>query len=139
MSGITIAILAGVFLGLFQSLHGKADELPIRTATIVLLVFAAVAAVALALGIEGAAAFRALTWRTALVFGLGGAIHFSGGWLLIGLSQRRVGVGITGLLVGATPVFTALIAWVVLGEMLSGKDVLGIALVVIGVGVASWR
>lgn len=139
MSGVTIAILAGVFLGLFQSLHGKAEELPIRTATVLLLIFAAVAATTLAVATEGLVAFRALTARAILVFALGGAIHFSGGWLLIGLSQRRVGVGITGLLVGATPVFTALIAWMVLGEMLSVRDVMGIALVVVGVGVASWR
>jgi drug/metabolite transporter (DMT)-like permease len=139
MSGVTIAILAGVFLGLFQSLHGKAEELPIRTATVLLLIFAAVAATTLAVVTEGLVAFRALTARAILVFALGGAIHFSGGWLLIGLSQRRVGVGITGLLVGATPVFTALIAWMVLGEMLSVRDVMGIALVVVGVGVASWR
>jgi drug/metabolite transporter (DMT)-like permease len=139
MSGVSIAILAGVFLGLFQSLHGKAEELPIRTATVLLLLFAAVAATALALVAEGPGAFGALSWRAVVVFALGGAIHFSGGWLLIGLSQRRVGVGITGLLVGATPVFTALIAWAIIGETLSIRDILGIAFVVVGVGVASWQ
>ncbi len=104
-----------------------------------LLVIAAVAANGFALVSSGPGAYGALSLRAILVFGLAGAIHFSGGWLLIGLSQRRVGVGITGLLVGATPVFTALIAWVVVGEVLSLRDLAGIALVVVGVGVASWR
>jgi drug/metabolite transporter (DMT)-like permease len=139
MNGVLTALLAGVFLGLFQSLHGKADELPIRTGTMLLLVIAAVAANGFALVSAGPGAYGALSLRAVLVFGLAGAIHFSGGWLLIGLSQRRVGVGITGLLVGATPVFTALIAWAVVGEVLSIRDLAGIALVVVGVGVASWR
>ncbi len=139
MSGIAIALLAGVFLGLFQSLHGKAEELPIGTATITLLVIAAFAAnifTLIAVGVQG---YTSLTARATLAFALSGAIHFSGGWLFIGLSQRRVGVGITGLLVGATPVFTAMVAWVVLGEVLTLRDIVGVLLVVVGVGVASWR
>lgn len=139
MSGVIIAILSGIFLGLFQSLHGKAGRLPIRPATMLLLGIGAIIAGAFAVGTVGVDAYAALSGRALLLFALAGAIHFSGGWLLIGLSQRRVGVGITGLLVGATPVFTAVIAWTLIGEMLTARDLTGIALVVAGVGVASWR
>jgi len=139
VSGITISIIAGVFLGLFQSLHGKAEELPLRTATMMLLVIAAVLSNALTLVTGGVAAYRALTLPGILYFAAAGAIHFSGGWMFIGISQRRVGVGITGLLVGATPVFTAIIAWLVIREGLTPMEIFGVVLVIIGVGVASWR
>lgn len=139
MSGITISIIAGVFLGLFQSLHGKAEELPLRTATMMLLVIAAVLSNVLTLVTGGVTAYRALTLPGILYFAAAGAIHFSGGWMFIGISQRRVGVGITGLLVGATPVFTAIIAWLVIREGLTPMEIFGVVLVIIGVGVASWR
>jgi drug/metabolite transporter (DMT)-like permease len=139
MSGVWIALIAGVFLGLFQSLHGNAENLPIRTGTMLLLAIAAVLVNVVALATSGLSAYTALSGRAILFFAVGGAIHFSGGWMFIGLAQRRVGVGITGLLVGATPVFTAIIAWTILGESLSAKDLAGIALVVAGVGVATWR
>lgn len=139
MGGVLLAIFSGVFLGLFQSLHGKAGSLPIRPATMLLIGIGAVIATVFALATVGLEAFRELTPRALMLFGLAGAIHFSGGWLLIGLSQRCVGVGITGLLVGATPVFTAVIAWTLIGEALTPRDLAGIALVVAGVGVASWR
>jgi drug/metabolite transporter (DMT)-like permease len=139
VSGITISIIAGVFLGLFQSLHGKAEELPLRTATMMLLVIAAVFSNALTLVLDGLDAYRALTLPGILYFAAAGAIHFSGGWMFIGISQRRVGVGITGLLVGATPVFTAIIAWLIIRETLSPMEIFGVVLVIIGVGIASWR
>ncbi|MFP4153694.1 MAG: EamA family transporter [Alkalispirochaeta sp.] len=139
MSGITISIIAGVFLGLFQSLHGKAEELSLRTATMMLLVFAAILSNALTLATGGIEAYRALTLPGVLYFAAAGAIHFSGGWMFIGISQRRVGVGITGLLVGATPVFTAIIAWLVIREGLTPTEIGGVVLVIIGVGIASWR
>ena len=139
MPGVWIALIAGVFLGLFQSLHGNAEDLPVRTATMLLLAIAAVLVNVLTVAIFGLSAYTALTGRALFFFGVAGAIHFSGGWMFIGLAQRRVGVGITGLLVGATPVFTAIIAWTLIGEALSVKDLAGIALVVAGVGVATWR
>lgn len=139
MSGVLIALIAGVFLGLFQALHGNAENLPIRTGTMLLLAIAAVLVNVVTIATSGISAYTALSGRAVFFFATGGAIHFSGGWMFIGLAQRRVGVGITGLLVGATPVFTAIIAWTILGESLSVKDLAGIGLVVAGVGVATWR
>jgi drug/metabolite transporter (DMT)-like permease len=137
MHGVVTAIAAGVFLGLFQTLHGNAHELPVRTATVLLLGFGVVFVNAAAILTMGPGFYGELNVRALSYFTLAGAIHFSGGWMLVGLSQRRVGVGITGLLVGATPVFTAVIALVVLGEALSIRDLLGISLVVAGVWIAS--
>lgn len=139
MSGVAIAVIAGVFLGFFQSLHGKAEDLPLRTATTILLVIAAAVSHALTLVTKGVAAYGTLTATSILYFALAGAVHFCGGWLFIGLSQRRVGVGVTGLLVGATPVFTAVIAWILIQERLNPQEIVGIVLVIAGVGIASWR
>lgn len=139
MPGVLIALIAGVFLGLFQSLHGNAENLPVRTGTMLLLAMAAILVNAVTVATSGISAYTALSGRAVLFFAIAGAIHFSGGWMFIGLAQRRVGVGITGLLVGATPVFTAIIAWTILGESLSVKDLAGVGLVVAGVGVATWR
>lgn len=139
MTGIFLALAAGVFLGLFQSLKGKDLVLPVRTATMVLLLVAAVVVNGAVLLYFGPSPYLALGLPAILMFAISGAIHFSGGWLMIGLSQHRVGVGVTGLLVGATPVFTTIIAWIVLGEQLEIKDIAGIALMITGVGLASWR
>lgn len=139
MYGIIAALSAGVFLGLFQSLKGKDQVISVRTATMILLLVAVVLINGTVLFVHGPALYQALGVPAILLFALSGTIHFCGGWLMIGLSQRRVGVGITGLLVGTTPVFTALIAWLALGEQLDVKDMVGILLVVAGVGLASWR
>lgn len=139
VSGVVISLIAGIFLGLFQSLHGKAEEIPLRSATAILLVIAALVSHLLTFAIKGAASYAAVTPVAVLFFALAGAIHFSGGWMFIGMSQRRVGVGVTGLLVGATPVFTAIIAWMILREGLNVQEMFGVALVIVGVGIASWR
>ena len=139
MNGMVAAIAAGVLLGLFQTLHGQAEELPVRTATVVLLIVAVAVATIAALLLLGIQPFLALTPRALLLFALAGAIHFSGGWMLMGVSQRSVGVGITGLLIGAAPVFTALIAVAAFGERLTPRDIVGVVLVVTGVGLASWK
>lgn len=139
MSGIWIAIAAGVLLGVFQPLHARAHDIGLQVATALLLVFAALIAHAIGLLTLGTGAYAGLTPRSILYFSVAGAIHFWAGWTFIGMSQRRVGVAITGLLVGATPVFTALVAWATLNERLAPLELVGVAMVVVGVGIASWR
>ena len=139
MVGIVTSLVGGVLLGLFQTFHAKTEALSVRSATALLLSFAVVLANAAVLITAGLAPYAALDAASLVWFAAAGAIHFVGGWMLIGLSQRAVGVGITGVLVGTTPVFTALVAWLALGETLSPKDLFGVALVVVGVGLASWK
>lgn len=139
MQGILTALTAGVLLGLFQWLLGKNRELPVRTATVVLLALATVIVNVLTVATLGVGAYAALSLRALGLFALAGVVHFAFGWMSTGMSQRQVGVGVTGVLIGTTPVFTAVIAWVFLGELLSTGDIIGIGLVVLGVGIVTWK
>lgn len=92
-------------------LHGKASAISLGTGTIFLLGISALSVISLTFLTGGFDDILSLTWSTADWFALAGAIHFSGRWLFMSLSHRTVGVGITGLLLGATPAFTATLVW----------------------------
>lgn len=72
-----------------------------------------------------------------LNFAMAGLVHFFIGWTLISLSQNQVGAARTGALVGATPLFAAVVAALTLGEILDLWTILGILLVVGGVYLVS--
>lgn len=137
--GVFFSLLAGVFLGLFQSLNGRArEDLPIREGTLTLLV---VSSVIVATGLvidDGLAPFRELSFRSLFLFGAAGALHFIVGWTLLSVSQKAVGAGRTGILVGATPIFAALLGVLVLREAISLLAFLGVLLVVAGVVIVSY-
>ena len=139
MIGIYLSLIAGVLLGLFQVLNGKASAISLGTGNILLLGISAVTVIGLTLVTGGFSDIRSLSLTATGWFALAGAIHFSGGWLFMSLSQRKVGVGITGLLIGATPAFTATLAWFGVQESISPKEILGIGLIILGVWIASWK
>lgn len=137
--GIFFSLLAGIFLGLFQSLNGRArEDLAIRKGTLtLLLVSTAIVGTALVLE-SGFAPFRDLTLRSLLLFGSAGLLHFILGWTLLSVSQSRVGAGRTGILVGATPIFAAALGLLVLEEKISLLAFFGVLLVVAGVVTVSY-
>ena len=84
-------------------------------------------------------AWNSLTWRDAAVFALLGVANNA---LYLGLGYtglKTVSAGLGGLIVSANPVFTAALAAVFLGETMTWRKVIGLALGIAGVGFIVWH
>src|ERR1700724_115105 len=80
-----------------------------------------------------------LTWRDAAVFAILGVANNA---LYLGLGYtglKSVSAGLGGLIVTANPVFTAALAALFLGEVLTWRKVLGLLLGIAGVGFIVWH
>ena len=80
-----------------------------------------------------------LLTRAALLFALAGLIVPSLSMTLHTLSVRMIGPGITAGLTSTSPVFAMVIAVAVLGEIVTGRTVVGTAIVVGGIGFIALR
>src|ERR1700754_3791457 len=88
--------------------------------------------------LRGASAFRReawqLSWREIAIFAILGVANNA---LYLGLGYtglKSVSAGLGGLVVSANPVFTAVLAALFLGEVLTWRKVLGLLLGIAGVG-----
>jgi drug/metabolite transporter (DMT)-like permease len=80
-----------------------------------------------------------LSWRDTLVFSVLGIANNA---LYLGLGYtglQTVSAGIGGLIVSANPVFTAMLAALLLGEQLTRRKVAGLLLGILGVGFIVWH
>src|SRR5215475_11119911 len=80
-----------------------------------------------------------LSWRDAAVFAVLGVANNA---LYLGLGYtglKTVSAGLGGLIVSANPVFTAVLAALMLGEALTLRKVAGLALGLIGVAMIVWH
>ncbi len=133
MIGVVPALFAAAGFAGFQLVNRRAlTGVDVYRGTAWLLGVAAALLVTISLAVDGLAAVR--TPAVALAFcALAGFVHFFLGWTLLGMSQIRLGVARTGILIGTVPLFGALIAWVALGEALSAIALVGLFVVVGGV------
>ena len=138
MTGILWAIVAAIGFGLFQLVNRKAGRrMDIYQATFILLLVSCLILFGASLLLEDLQLLRDAPWRAYFYFALAGLIHFFFGWTLLSASQKRIGAARTGVLMSATPVFAAILAALILGELLSWATLAGILLVTIGVYVIS--
>src|SRR6202008_2782728 len=93
--------------------------------------------------ILGASVFRRdgwqLSWREVAIFAILGVANNA---LYLGLGYtglQSVSAGLGGLIVSANPVFTALLAGLVLGETLTWRKVRGLLLGIAGVAMIGWH
>src|SRR5579859_7397382 len=93
--------------------------------------------------ILGASAFRRdgwqLTWREVATFAILGVANNA---LYLGLGYtglKSVSAGLGGLVVSANPVFTAVLAALFLGEVLTWRKLAGLLLGIVGVGFIVWH
>ena len=134
MSGPVWAILSGVTYGLFQIVNRRGvARMDIYRATFILLLVSAAVMMVASVFMEDLNDLFNAPLRPILYFALAGLLHFFIGWTLFSESQRRAGAARTGALVGATPLFATVIAWIFLNETLSPLTLLGIALALVGV------
>jgi drug/metabolite transporter (DMT)-like permease len=140
MSGITIALLAGLTFGLFQTVNRRTNQLldaylgTFLTLVVGLVVLGTFAMATQDLGELGRAPLTAY-----LGFAAAGIVHFFFGWTFLSLSQQRIGAARTGALVAAAPLFGTLIAALALSEPVTLPMLGGVVLVTAGLVVLSIR
>jgi uncharacterized membrane protein len=102
-------------------------------ATFLQLLVSAVLLAAISLLTEDITVLADVPLRTWINFALAGFSHFFIGWTFLNASQKKIGAARTGALIGATPIFAAVIAALTLDEALTVITFLGILLIVLGV------
>lgn len=134
MSGVSWALVAGLTLGMFQLAHRRAgQEFDIHRGTFLLLLVSLVVLVGASLFSPDLGQLRTVSWTGWINFALAGVVHFVGGWTLLSISQKKIGAARTGSLMGATPLFGTILAFLLLGEMVTLLETGAIVIIVIGV------
>jgi drug/metabolite transporter (DMT)-like permease len=141
VSGVLWATASGIGFGLFQSLNRRAIRgiedpyvstfLQLSAATGVLVVASLASE---DLGQLGAARGGAIA-----IFALAGIIHFVLGWLLLNVSQARIGASRTAPLITLTPLFGVVLAAVTLGELPSPPALAAIVPIMVGAWILATR
>ena len=141
MSGVLWATASGIGFGLFQSLNRRAIRgiedpyvstfLQLSAATGVLVVASLASE---DLGQLGTASGGAIA-----IFALAGIIHFVLGWLLLNVSQARIGASRTAPLITLTPLFGVVLAAVTLGELPSPPALAAIVPIMVGAWILATR
>jgi drug/metabolite transporter (DMT)-like permease len=134
VSGVLWATASGIGFGLFQSLNRRAIRgiedpwvstfLQLSAATAVLVLASLLSE---DLGQLGEASGEAVA-----LFAIAGVIHFVLGWLLLNVSQMRIGASRTAPLITLTPLFGVALAAVALGELPSAAVLVAIVPIMAG-------
>jgi drug/metabolite transporter (DMT)-like permease len=138
--GVVPAVLAAVGFALFQLVNRRAlSGVDVFRGTATLLGVGAAILLLIAWVTGGLALVPSAPVAALLFCAAAGFVHFFCGWTLLGLSQVRLGVARTGILLGTVPLFGALVAAAALDEGLTAPAVLGLLIVTTGVAVVSAR
>ncbi len=140
MSGVALALAAGVGFGLFQAVNRRANSgLDAYRATFGLLAIGTVGMTLISLITQDLAAISLAPISALGFFAAAGIVHFFFGWTLLSLSQQKVGASETGATVAATPLIATVLAALVLDEALTLVISLGVLLAVAGLATLSLR
>jgi drug/metabolite transporter (DMT)-like permease len=134
VSGVLWATFSGIGFGVFQSLNRRAIrgiEDPYVSTFLQLSVATAVLVVA-SLASEDLSQLGDASAGAIALFALAGIIHFVLGWLLLNMSQARIGASRTAPLITLTPLFGVVLAVVTLGELPSPAALAAIAPIMVG-------
>jgi drug/metabolite transporter (DMT)-like permease len=141
VSGVLWATASGIGFGLFQSVNRRAIRgiedpwvstfLQLSVATAILV---AASLISEDLGQLGEASGDAIA-----IFAIAGIIHFVLGWLLLNVSQSRIGASRTAPLITLTPLFGVALAAVTLGELPSAGAFAAITPIVLGAWLLATR
>jgi drug/metabolite transporter (DMT)-like permease len=134
VSGVLWATASGIGFGLFQSINRRAIrgiEDPYVSTFLQLFVATAILVVASLLS-EDLSQLGGASGESIALFALAGVIHFVLGWLLLNMSQARIGASRTAPLITLTPLFGVVLAAVTLGELPSAAALAAIAPIMVG-------
>jgi drug/metabolite transporter (DMT)-like permease len=134
MSGVALGALAGIGFGLFQAANRRVNAaVDVYRATFGLVAVGTVLLALVAVVTEDVGQVLRAPAGALAAFAAAGFVHFFLGWTFLGLSQQRIGAPRTGALIGTVPLFGALAAALVLGEVPTASTMAAIAIVVAGV------
>jgi uncharacterized membrane protein len=134
VSGVLWATASGIGFGLFQSLNRRAIrgiEDPYVSTFLQLAVATGILVVASVVS-EDLSQLGDASGKAIALFALAGIIHFVLGWLLLNVSQMRIGASRTAPLITLTPLFGVALAAVALRELPSAAALLAIAPIMVG-------
>jgi drug/metabolite transporter (DMT)-like permease len=141
VSGVLWATASGIGFGVFQSLNRKAIrgiEDPYVSTFLQLAVATGILVVA-SLVSEDLSQLEEASGNAIAIFALAGIIHFVLGWLLLNISQARIGASRTAPLITLTPLFGVILAVVTLGELPNIAALAAIAPIMIGAWILASR
>ncbi len=134
MNGVLWATASGIGFGLFQSLNRRAIRgiedpyvstfLQLSVATAILLVASLIS--------EDLSQLGDASGEAIVLFAVAGVIHFVLGWLLLNVSQMRIGASRTAPLITLTPLFGVALAAITLGELPTVAALAAIAPIMVG-------
>jgi drug/metabolite transporter (DMT)-like permease len=134
MIGEAWAVTAGIGFGVFQTINRRAvRSMDVYVATFMQLLVSAVVLILISVFTEDLSQVRGTSASAWINFSLAGLFHFFIGWTFLNASQKKVGAARTASLIGATPLFAALLAAVTLSEFPRLVVVVGILIIVGGV------
>jgi drug/metabolite transporter (DMT)-like permease len=140
MSGVALAITAGVGFGIFQAVNRRANQgIDAYRATFGLLMIGTIGLTIVSLTTQDLSLVTTAPTSAILHFAAAGIVHFFFGWTFLSLSQQRDGAARTGATAGATPLVGSILAAVALGEGFGWVVAAGVVLVVSGVVTLSFR
>ncbi len=134
MSGVLWATVSGIGFGIFQSLNRRAIrgiEDPYVSTFVQLAVATAILVVA-SLVSEDLSQLGDASAGTIAIFALAGVVHFVLGWLLLNVSQARIGASRTAPLITLTPLFGTVLAVLLRGELPSAGALAAIVPIMVG-------
>jgi drug/metabolite transporter (DMT)-like permease len=141
VSGVLWATASGIGFGVFQSLNRRAIrgiEDPYVSTFLQLAVATAILVVA-SLVSEDLSQLGEASGEAIAIFAIAGVIHFVLGWLLLNVSQARIGASRTAPLITLTPLFGLGLAAVALGELPSAAALAAIAPIMLGAWLLATR
>jgi drug/metabolite transporter (DMT)-like permease len=134
VSGVLWATASGIGFGLFQSVNRRAIrgiEDPYVSTFLQLAVATAILVVA-SVPSEDLSQLADASGKAIALFAIAGIVHFVLGWLLLNVSQMRIGASRTAPLITLTPLFGVVLAAVSLGELPNAAALAAIAPIVVG-------
>jgi drug/metabolite transporter (DMT)-like permease len=141
VSGVLWATASGIGFGLFQSLNRRAIrgiEDPYVSTFLQLSAATGILVVA-SLASEDLGQLAEASGAAIAIFAVAGIIHFVLGWLLLNVSQARIGASRTAPLITLTPLFGVVLAAVTLGELPSAAAVAAIVPIMLGTWILATR
>lgn len=136
--GVAFGLLTAVIWGVQTVVSRQSVIDGMTAADVTLLRYASAAAVLLPVALMRLKPFPVgtLGWRRALL--LTAIVGPSYSMLLVGGAHFAPALHSSVISPGLIPIFTALLAWFVLGERVGPRSIAGMALLVAGIGVFSW-
>jgi drug/metabolite transporter (DMT)-like permease len=141
VSGVLWATASGIGFGLFQSLNRRAIrgiEDPYVSTFLQLSAATGVLVVA-SLASEDLEQLESASGAAIAIFAVAGIIHFVLGWLLLNVSQARIGASRTAPLITLTPLFGVVLAAGTLGELPSPPALAAIVPITVGAWILATR